>query len=447
MGTDLPEMTARVAARMRVLAQPGARCAVAVSGGADSLALLDMLHESAHVHGCSLHVLHIDHGLHAESALIGERVRDEARRRNLPFAMRSLEMSAGASETRARELRLTALRELADEAAAAFIVLGHHGDDQAETVLMRLLRGSGPAGLAGMQARRGRWLRPLLGFTRSELREYLQARRLEWWEDPANGDSRHLRSWLREEVIPALSGRIPDVTRQLIGAGRQAAASRAAWCEVVAHLADLTVARDHRSISVAAPVLRGYRSPLRHAVLAQLGRETGVILGTRRLAQLDRLLGAPSGCGRASLSGGHEAELAFERLTLYRISAEPCDELALGPDMPVSLGRATLGVTTGSVAMPASRSSWSTSIPPGGYVVRMWRPGDRVRPLGGRGSRSVAVLLREARVEPSRRSGWPVVLSTANATIVWVPGICRSAAGLPAEGDRGLACRLCFHLS
>jgi tRNA(Ile)-lysidine synthase len=420
---------------------PGTTCLVAVSGGPDSLALLDLLHLAAADHGCSLAVGHVDHGIHADSGLVAEQVAAAARSRNLGIHVRRLSLDAESSETRARVARRAALLELAAEANAAAIVLAHHADDQAETVLLRLLRGSGPAGLAGMASRSGPWIRPLLGIRRAELGEHLAVRGLVAWTDPANSDSRHLRSWLRTEVMPLLENRLPDLGQRLNRASSQAAEARRGWGQVPELLVGLDVQSARRGISVAAPLLQGYRSPLRHAVLAALGRRIGLLLGARRLAALDRLLEGQSG-GAIAVAARFRAELAFGRLTLAEVDDVP-GPVTLVAGRVVRLGNAGLAVRSargGTVA----RGGWSTALVPGNYVARPWRTGDRIRPLGGTGSRAVAVLLREARVSPMRRRVWPVVTTGDDATIVWVPGICRADVAVPAENDEAWCVECAF---
>lgn len=423
----------RVAGQLKRVVPPGTTCLVAVSGGPDSLALLDLLHLGAADHGCCLIVGHVDHGIHPDSIGVAEHVAAAAASRNLPFHARTLALGVRTSETRARAARRAALSELAAEAGASAIVLAHHADDQAETVLLRLLRGSGPAGLAGMASRYGPWVRPLLGVRQSELVAHLASRGLTAWIDPANSDPRHLRSWLRVAVLPVLGDRLPDVVERLNQAAAQAAAARRAWCQVPELLPGLDVKSVVCGISVAAPVLLGYRSTLRHAVLAALGRRLGVLLGERRLAALDRLLEGHSG-GAVTLAAAFRAELAFGRLTLYRPDEAALALVPLSCGGTARLGSAALAVVT-ERAGTTVRGGWMTALVPGHYAARTWRSGDRIRPIGGAGSRSVAVLFREARVGPARRRTWPVVVTGDDATIVWVPGICRADVAVPAEGD------------
>src|SRR5207249_137128 len=136
----------------------------------DSVALLDLMRAVAPGRGLSLVVAHADHGIRADSRTVGQSVGALARRYGLPFEVAELELGPQATETAARRARYAWLAVVREAHAARYLVTAHHSDDQIETILLRVLRGSGPAGLAGMPARgRGGLVRPLLPFTRAEL--------------------------------------------------------------------------------------------------------------------------------------------------------------------------------------------------------------------------------------------------------------------------------------
>lgn len=433
-------LVAEVADRLVALTEEGECCLLAVSGGPDSLALLDLLHRGASLHHRRLVVGHVDHGVAAESAAVAQGVRAAAESRGLPFRLTTLALGPAVTETRARLARRAALEAMADAQGASGIVLAHHADDQAETVLLRLLRGSGPAGLAGMAPRQGRWVRPLLEIPRARLGAHLAEVGIEAWQDPANRDVRHLRSWLREGVLPELAVRLPDIRERLLTTAAQAREARTGWDELLDQLPELALATEPAGFSVAAPPVRGYRSALRHAVMAALGRRCGVPLGARRLTAVDRLLSGRD--ARIQLAAGLEAELAFGRLAFRHPEGAPPGPVPLEPGASISFGPLRLLVLQG-VVTPLVREGWTTALPQGPYQVRAWQSGDRIRPLGGRGHRQVSVLLREARIAPGRRSHWPVVVDE-DATIVWVPGICRSDARIPTEGTEALCAHAAF---
>ena len=217
-------------ARVRLFPGPGTAL-VAVSGGADSVALLDLLHAAAAEHGLVLVVAHADHQIQPGSDAVARQVRDLAARYGLPFELGELGLGPGATETAARRARYAWLGDVKRRRRARYLVTAHHRDDQVETILLRVLKGSAPAGLAGIPARaRGGTVRPLLPFTKAELGAYAAERALPAHDDPANRDPRHLRSWLRVALLPLLAGRLgPTVIDHLVRLGEAAALERRAW--------------------------------------------------------------------------------------------------------------------------------------------------------------------------------------------------------------------------
>src|SRR5215208_2982541 len=184
------------------------RALLAVSGGPDSVALLDLMCASRDLHGLELIIAHLDHGIHSESSRVAAGVGSLAASYHLPIEAARLSLGSSVSETVARERRYGWLEMLRARTDSRYIFTAHHADDQVETVLMRALAGSGPAGLAGMAAMQGNLVRPLLPFPKVELLAHLKDRGLEGWLDPANTDPRHLRSWIRTELLPVLRGRV-----------------------------------------------------------------------------------------------------------------------------------------------------------------------------------------------------------------------------------------------
>jgi tRNA(Ile)-lysidine synthase len=413
---------------------PGA-AVVAVSGGLDSLALLDLLTRSTLARDLSLHVAHADHGIHPESAAIADRVRSVARHYGLPFHTTRLELGSAASETAARTARYAWLNRIADELGADMIFTAHQQDDQIETILMRVLKGSGPAGLAGIAPRRGRLIRPLLPFRREELAEYVQLSGLKPWEDPANRDPRHQRSWIRATLLPLLRCEQPGIERRIIALGKQAASQRAAWDLILERLPDLDLQSTCDGISVAASPLHGYDSSVQRALLAALGRRIGCLIGPLRADRIVHQLASPQGRSGAvvELGNGYAAELSFGRLHLFRGAVRPEEwepRIIVGTAGAFELAGWRFVWRQEPAPEVRDRNPATSWFPPDSYQVRPWRAGDRVRPLGGTGRRLVVRCMQDLRIPRSRRASWPVIEQAGQ--VVWVPGICRSAQRVPA---------------
>lgn len=438
----MSSLAARFAAALRALPlAAGDRVLVAVSGGSDSIALLRLLVATRDGHGADLVAAHVDHGIHPDSAEVARRVETLALGLELPFQLRRLRLGPDASETAARAGRYAALAEMRSAAAADWIATAHHADDQVETVLMRLLHGSGPAGMAGMAPVRGCILRPLLAFRRDELARYVRDQGLGVWADPANADPRHERAWIRQAVIPLLEQRVPDLTTRLLRTSRLAAADRRAWDELLDCLPGLAVAPERDGISVAAPVLGGYDSPLAAAVIRAVGRRIGLVIGEARGERVLALVRRGASGSTAPLGGTARAELAFGRLRLLRgASGAPPDAAVIGSEAPAGelrWGSWVFRWGTDAQTEPARRNGMTAWFVTGAELrVRGWRSGDRIRPLGTPGRRLVVRCLQEARVARSDRAAWPVVESAGR--VVWVPGVCRSAELVPELGSEAL---------
>ncbi len=418
--------------RAALLAHPGPAI-VAVSGGVDSVALLDLLHGVAAGRGLTLVVAHADHQIQADSRTVGQAVRSLAGRYGLPFELGELGLGPDASETVARRARYAWLGDVQRRYGARYLVTAHHRDDQVETVLLRVLRGSAPAGLAGMPARgRGGLVRPLLPFTRAELAAHVAERALPVHDDPANRDPRHLRSWIRGELLPLLERRLPGVRAELLRLARAAASERRAWDRVLEFAPDLDLRAEPHGFAVARAGLGRYDDAVAAALLRAAARRVGLVLGPARAARLVRLAAAPSG-RRSPLGGGWTAEAAFDRLRVGR-GVDCAAERVVAADERGSAAFGAFYVTWRPEPAPPAlqRAAWTTWLAGGEWEVRLPRAGDRVAPLGGVGRRPLRRLLMEARVPRSDRAAYPVV--ARGETILWVPGICRSAADLPGPG-------------
>lgn len=201
---------------------------LAYSGGLDSSVLLHALVELRRTHRFTLTAVHVDHGLHADSATWAEACAVTCRNLNVPLAVRRVVVTGidtEGLEAAARRVRYAALAE--GLAPGEILLTAHQRDDQAETVLLQLLRGSGLAGLAAMPARApfgaGERVRPLLRFSRTSLREYAKRNHLTWTEDPSNSDLRLRRNFLRAEVLPNLLHHWPEAAAALARSAAHAA--------------------------------------------------------------------------------------------------------------------------------------------------------------------------------------------------------------------------------
>lgn len=206
-----------VKACLLLRAKPQQAVAVGFSGGLDSTVLLHAATRVAVAADFDLTALHVHHGLSQNADAWAESCAVVCRTLRIPLTVIKVDVpkvSGEGPEAAARRLRHSAL----GEATADWILLAHHADDQAETLLHNLLRGAGVRGAAGMPITRGRVLRPFLGLARTALLQYAQAHRLTWVEDESNADRRFTRNFLRAEVLPVIASRFPRVGQQLAAA-------------------------------------------------------------------------------------------------------------------------------------------------------------------------------------------------------------------------------------
>lgn len=351
---------------------------VACSHGPDSLALADLVAD-LHPRAC---LVYVDHGLRAEAALEAERVRAFADARGVPAHVVTATVGAGRGpEEAARSARYAALEACADAVGARWIALGHTASDQAETMVMRILRGAGPAGLAGIPARRGRYLRPLLGFTRDEILAHLARRELSPSHDASNDSPRFLRNRVRHQIMPLLRHENPKVDESL---ARAAGAMR-----------ELSEGLDWAAAQALPRVQR------------EAGRLDVSGLRALPVAVAKRLI--------SQLIPGLEARHLDAVMTLVAGDT--------GGSRPIDLPGRRIWREYGMLAISDENpSTWTIDIrgEDGPYLARVWQPGDRMRParLKGR-SRKLQDLFTDARVPRQLRAGAVVVVRQSDQAIVW----------------------------
>jgi tRNA(Ile)-lysidine synthase len=415
---------------------PGDRVLVAVSGGPDSVALLAALVGMSASLDIRVHAAHFNHQLRGEEAWRDQQCAQRvAAALGVPCAVGDAAplLSTANLEARAREQRYAFLAAVAESAGCTKIATGHTMDDQAETLLLRLLRGSGADGLVGIHAvRDGRIIRPMIECSRQQVLAFLKARALPWCEDSSNGNRRLLRNRVRHDVLPLLRSINPNVARTLastaaILAGEAELLEAHAQARLPAGTADLPVA-----VIVAAPApLRGR---LVRTWLRQQRGDLGGLTAAHVRAVVDLALGSQPNAS-VRLRGGERVGRQYDELRWGRDAVQPVDEtsqeLVAGAAVSLASGwciRAEL--VEAGVQRP--RDLWELTADaaavPTPLVVRRARPGDRVCPLGMRGHRKLQDIFVDRKLPRAERWSLPVV--EAASEILWVPGVVRSGAAL-----------------
>lgn len=414
--------------------EPAGRFCVAFSGGIDSTALLHAMCAIAQRRpGIELRAAHVDHGIHPDSGRWAEHCRMVAARLDVPLRVLQVRVPSASPhgpEAAAREKRYAALED--EIAAGESLLTAQHLDDQAETVLLQLLRGAGPRGLSGMPAVRpfgcGRHLRPLLAFERRELLEYARQAGLDWLEDPANRDARFARSYLRSQVMPALRARWPSAAASLArAAAHQAEAS--GFIERSAEQALRNVSDGER---LMVEPLRGLDAALLREVLSRwIRRRRMPVPSARKLETivLQALHCAPDAQPCVTWPG---ADLRRYRGRLYLLPPLPAATIKARRwsideplELPPGLGRLHATPATGAgIRLPDDERRLQVT----------WRHGgERIRPAGSAHHRPLKKLFQEKGIVPWMRSRVPLIHLDSGLVAVADLWIAHDSAAGPAE--------------
>jgi tRNA(Ile)-lysidine synthase len=470
----------------RKLMRPGDRVAAAVSGGADSVALLRVLLELRTDLGIVLAVAHFNHGLRGEASEADEAfVAELARQHDLEFFCRSGDVRDHALsgklslEAAARDLRYRWLASLAESQKLDEIATGHTLDDQAETVLLKFLRGAGTRGLAGiypekssdqdLEHRKGaRIIRPLLGASGTEVEAYLTALGQAWREDETNLDHRFARNRVRHELLPLLEREYnPNLRQVLSDAAELARAEEEYWqalgekefqdrkvaagpveSEVPQGLAGESPAKgvpspsrgpeaaqpsdehfpDSASVHLSLDGLASLPLALQRRLLRRFVETANLTLDFEHVEKLRRCALGES--AKAELCRGWMAVRHRGCLELLAPRAEaPFAGYQYILPVPGEVHIAELGLTVRSLPVPQEfareatppESLLSTELLGPELIVRNWRPGDRFWPVHSKSGEKLKRLFAEQHIPAGERRSWPVVLN--GEQIVWVRGL------------------------
>jgi len=417
---------------------------VAVSGGIDSMCLLDA--SVAAEAGCDLVVATFDHASGAHSGRAAAFVARAASRYRVPVVIgRATEVAR--SESAWRDARWRFLRSVSERVQGP-VLTAHNRDDQIETVLIRALRGASARGLAGLRAP-SPVRRPLLGVSRAELRQFADERAIQWVEDPTNRSLDYLRNRVRREILPALLRARPTLSTELIEVGDRAAVWRQELTRIVESAVEHVVRRDHGgagSLQVRIADLCDLSPEALRMVWPELAARVSVTLDRRGTVRATELTLEGRAGARVQLSGGWELSRSREWIELYAMGGPSVEAARLtkfaAPMMWNSWRFRTVEPPTDDNAapMPGEKNNpeadrWRATLPRDAELqIRAWRPGDRLTIRRGNqlARRKVKYFLSDARISGHLRASWPVVL--AGDEIVWIPGVRRSDAAAARSG-------------
>ncbi|GIX26427.1 MAG: tRNA(Ile)-lysidine synthase [Burkholderiales bacterium] len=404
---------------------PAVRLTLGLSGGLDSVVLLDILWGLSTSLGFRLSALHVHHGLSPRADAWARFCAELCRVRGIKLTVAPVTVDRASGQGLEAAARAARYRVFA-QADADWVVLAHHRDDQAETLLLQLLRGAGPAGLAAMPVASApkpgsetRLLRPLLAVPRRVLEDYARARGLAWVEDESNADLKRDRNFLRHRVLPLLRERFPAAGETLArAAGLQGEA--AALLETLARMDGEGAVE---GVRLRLERLRALPPERVRNLLRWFLIEGGVQPppGTRRLEEaLRQLLQARRDAEVAIPLGGRVLRRYLDSAWLVA-PAELPENARIGIEWR---GEAKLALPWGGTIEfePTTGAGIDAArLKQGPVAVRLRRGGERFQPDGGRPRRTLKNLLQEARVPPWEREALPLL--TCGGEVVWVPGL------------------------
>lgn len=421
-----------------------ARYLVGFSGGLDSAVLVHALSESRARHKVPIVAVHIDHRLHVDSAGWEQHCRRTAKRLEVDYLSRNVTIDERGRglEAAARKARYEVLRSLVREHDA--VLSAHHEEDQAETLLLNLMRGSGPAGIAGIGARQpfgpGWLLRPMLGVSRQGIEQYARAAELEWIDDPANLDLRFDRNYLRREVLPKLRSRWPAVTARLRRSAELASESAALQDDLAEADLPPLLGEDGSLARLDIPQLRCLSASRQRNVLRYVLKKSGLTTppATRLTTILTELLLARPDAQPLVQWRGAEARRYRQKLYLLpEMESFPQNAaFARGPlfqGKTLELGQAG-HLQLGSVRLEASMTTGiDPALEKAGLCIRYRQGGEKIRPRGDRMTRSLKKLLQQKAVVPWMRPWLPLLYAGGTLVAVadlWIAEECARDQGL-----------------
>ena len=443
----MTSLAARVLAgiRRRRLFEPGARVVAAVSGGSDSVALAWLLRELSDAGALRLIALaHLDHSLRgAESARDAAFCRDLAAELGVPFDVEAADVARLAQEhgqsieEAGREARYPFFERVRARASADAVATGHTRDDQAETVLMRLFRGAGTKGLAGIPPRRGAIVRPLIDLHRVELVDWLRAHDRRWVEDSTNTDRALTRNWIRHALLPEITGRFGDGVVDVLARGADLArADDSVLSEIAREVAPGIQTNVGDAVDLNVPALCVQPLAIRQRVvrgalkrLGGRGPSAAHVAAVLRMAESGQPARLQLGPRLLELSGGGRVLSIRESRPPDRTATSWTYPLQIPGEveLPEAAGRLTATPTTLAALGGMAKVK---HLPPGQavaaglegpLVVRGWRRGDALQVLGLSGRKKVQDLFVDRKVPRERRHMVPVV-AHPDGRIVWVAG-------------------------
>jgi tRNA(Ile)-lysidine synthase len=413
----------------------GSKLVVALSGGRDSVALFDATLAQAQAHLLAIVAVHVHHGLSVHADAWVRFCSELCRERGVPLIERRVDVGCEprkSIEAEARQARYRALADAAASAGANAVLLAHHQDDQAETVLLQLLRGAGPQGLAAMPEARTdamglKWLRPLLDVPRAAVDAYVRERQLAWVDDDSNADVRYLRNALRERVVPAIAAMAAGYPATVA----RAAAHQAEAARLADDLASLDAADSFDGVTLSRTALAELPAYRARNMLRWFLRERGLSApsSARLAAMCDQLRNARIDARICVPHAGAEIGVHRDRVIVHAPAAAAFEYDWSGETI-VTLPHGVL-----RFERRAGSGINAAVLQSGRVIVRSRRGGERMQLAANRPRQALKSLLQQADMPVWVRMGLPLVF--CDDVLAGVPQIGVDMSFAASAGEDG----------
>lgn len=388
-----------------------------ISGGADSTALLHLLHAAR----IPVAAAHVNYGLRGEESDADEKfVSEFCAMLSIPLYVRKTSADElghlnANLQMAAREIRYTFFNQVCQIESISRIAVAHHSNDQLETVLMNFLRGSGLRGMQGMQYRNGNIIRPLLDVSSSDIEAYLKGQNISWRSDSSNASDSYLRNRIRHHVIPAIH---KNDDRKQLGwkhSIEQLTESNELLLSLLQTIEENITRISSGEIRISKHQLQ--QTSLPHYVLNHLldKYEFGLRFSSDQFTELMK-----QQPGRKYLSGVHQLIVDREDLILTRNSSRKEDEITLEPGTITGRWNCSEIESFTAELQEQDAALIDAATIGGPLIIRIWRDGDRMQPFGFAGTKKVSDILTEMKIPMHEKVNFSIV--TYNNDVVWIPG-------------------------
>ena len=416
--------------------EKGDNVLLGISGGPDSMALLDLLYKKRETYGIRLFVVHVDHRLRPEAKEEAEYVRSFTEKREIPFRLFSVDVQQYAKmhhmsfEQAGHEVRFSCFQEAAKEWQITKIALGHHRDDRVETVLMHMIQGTGLDGLCAMPARDGKLIRPLANVSKEDLIRYCEEGKIRYFTDQTNLETDCLRNKIRLELIPQMEQYNGKVKEGILRMEESASADLDFLEKTVDSLCETYEKKTEGGISFPKNPIRDAHTAIQRRLLRRLYRNlTGTErnLTFRHTEQMRQMLSQDRTVGRISLPGHVIFSCVYEEVRMQYEQNDSETSYCVAWDLSKTLritgiGEFSARKLSGAVSAYKDLHTVFTDAQQTASVlqIRTRKSGDQVQPVGMNGHKSLKKFMIDRKIPAKERARLPIV--TSGDEIIWIPG-------------------------